>query len=206
MKFRDGVLLLLALTAISASGAAPNVAFGPDGLTVLDVTPGTKVAWMSLTRSTVANHTSIRVDRGVEAAMPSNGAAIARSGAEQAHAIWVIAAIDDDVAGTAISPGYSASPSPVPVIAAADASTISVVSPEVELLYVRPQGGAWFLSATNGGIGDQDHVQDTVIKISLQSLEPAEGSPNPPATTAAGDLILVIDPRSNRTAVVKVGQ
>jgi hypothetical protein len=192
--------------AVSAFAGKPAVQFGPDGVSVLNVRPGTKIAWISLTRVREAHHTTLRIDRGIEVAQPSRKAAIARPGADRSRALWVVAAIEEDVAGNAIAPGYSISPSPIDITAPVSSATIRVVSSEVELLYVRPQGGAWFISATDGGIGDGDAVQDTVITISLESLVQTQGNPQPPSTTAAGDTILMIDPRSNRTTVVRVGQ
>lgn len=206
MKLRIVVLALLATVTNYAFGGNPNVEFGPDGITILNVQPGTKVAWMSLTRSRVASHTLVRIDRGIEVAKPSRKAAVARVGADKSRSIWVIAAVDEDLAGAAISPGYSSSPSSIDVVAAVGSGTFAVISPEVELMYVRPKSGAWFLSATDGGLGDLDRVQDTTITISLQSLEKVQGNPHPPEATAPGDLILMIDPRSNRTTVIKVSQ
>ncbi len=206
MKFRIVVLALLIMVAICVFAGQPNVEFGPDGVTILNVQPGTKVAWVSLTRTRVANHTELRVDRGIEVATPSKKAAIARAGADKSRSIWVMAAVDEDLAGSAVAPGYSKSPSPIGVVAVAGSGTFVVISPEVELLYVRPQGGAWFISAMDGGLGDQDRVQNTTITVSLESLEKVQGNPHPPNVTEAGDLILMIDPRSHRTSVVKVTQ
>jgi hypothetical protein len=206
MKFQIAALALLITIPIHLSAGKPNVEFGPSGVTFLNVQPGTKVAWMSLTRTHVASHTELRIDRGIEVAKPSRSAVVTRAGADQARSIWAVASVDEDIAGTAVVPGYSASPSSISVVATAGSGTIAVVSPEVELMYVRPKGGAWFISATDGGLGDTDLQQNTVITISLQSMERVQGNPHPPAVTAAGDVILMIDPRSNRTTVMKVTQ
>jgi hypothetical protein len=206
MKSPIAVLALLFTIPIHLSAGKPNVEFGPDGVTFLDVQPGTRVAWISLTRTRVASHTELRIDRGIEVARPSKSAVVTRAGADQSRSIWAVASVDEDLAGTAVAPGYSVSPSPIEVNAAAGAATIAVVSPEVELMYVRPKGGAWFISATDGGVGDTDLQQNTVITISLQSLERVQGNPHPPASTAVGDVILMINPRSNRTSVMKVTQ
>jgi len=206
MKIRIVVLALLSIVASYGFAGAPKVEFGPDGVAILNLKPGTKVAWMSLTRTNVSYHSTVRIDRGIEVAKQSKKADVTRAGADQSRSLWLVAAVDEDIAGTAIAPGYSASPSPIDVVAAPGSATIAVASPEVELMYVRPNGSAWFISATDGGLGDQDHAQDTVITISLQSLAKVQGNPHPPQTTAAGDTILMIDPRSNRMTVVKVAQ
>lgn len=206
MTFRLLHLALAVTLAASAFAGQPNLEFGPDEVTILDLQPGTKVAWMSLTRTRVANHALIRIDRGIEVAKPSNKAAVARVDADKSRSIWVVAAIDEDVAGSANAPRYSSSPFPIAIRAAAGSSTIHVISPAVELMYVRPKRGAWFISATDGGLGDSDGVQDTTISISLTSLETVQGNPQPPVTAAPDDLILMIDPRSNRTTVSRVRQ
>lgn len=204
MKLHLAFIALLSAIAIDAYCAKPNLEFGPGGVTILDVQPGTKIAWMSLTRTRIANHASVRIDRGIDVATQSKKAVIARAGADQSRSLWVLAAVDEDLAGAATAPTYGGSPFPIDVTAPAGSATISVVSPEVELVYVRPKGGAWFISATDGGIGDVDHVQNTVVTIALDSLERLQGNPHPPDVTAPGDIILMIDPRTNRTSVVKV--
>lgn len=197
-------LLITCATCIFA--ARPNVQFGPEGVTVFDVRPGTKVAWISLTRTRVAEHTSLRIDRGVEVATPSKKAVIARPDADKSRALWVVAAIDDDIAGVVTSPRYSGSQIPIAVTSAPGSDTISITSPEIELMYVRPNGGAWFIRASDGGLGDADGRQDTLISVPLQSLERVQGNPHPPDSLHAGDMILMLDPRGNRTAVIKVGE
>ena len=208
MKRKSQVLsfaLLLAFVAPVYS-ATPNVEFSPDGVTVLNVRPGAKVEWISLTRTPVANHSRLRIDRGIAVANASRKANVIRAGADQSRSLWVVAGIDDEIAGSAIPAGYASSPIPIHAVAKVGSATITVTSPEVELMYVRPKRGAWFVSAADGGLNDLDGQHDASIVISMQNLERVEGNPHPPDASDAGDLLLMIDPRTNRIAVVKVVQ
>lgn len=207
MKLRNLLLTVLSGLALHALAQQPDIRFGPGGVTMLNVEPGTQVAWMSLTRTRSENHSVVRIDRGIQVATSARKADVARPGADQSRSLWVMAAIDrDDLAGSAISPKYSISPDPVPIAAATGSATLVVASPEIELMYVRPRRGAWFISATDGARGDVDRTPDAAITIALESFEKVQGNPHPPETIAAGDLILVIDPRSNRTAIIRVAQ
>jgi hypothetical protein len=74
----------------------------------------------------------------------------------------------------------------------------------VEILYVRPKRGALAFSVADGGGRDQDGVQNGEIAMAMESLRPFKGNPHPPQTVEPGDLILVIDSRGLRTAMVEV--
>lgn len=182
--------------------------FGPTGMSISNVEPGARVVWMTLTRERVANHSKLRIQRGLEVAAANGKVVFTRTGADASHTIWLAAAIDDEesLALDATSPGYSKSTFSISTSAVANATGITVESREAEIIYVRRQVGAWFLSAMDGGLGDQDGDLNTVIAIPLQSLQPFAGNPGPPTAVAAGDIILILDPYSNRTAMRMVSE
>lgn len=119
MKSGKSVLLLLALTAIPAIAADlasnANASFGPMGMSLSEVEPGARVAWMTLTRERVANHSRLRIRRGLEVADQDGTVAIAQAGADESRSIWLAAAIDDTegLALDSTSPGYSKSTSSI---------------------------------------------------------------------------------------------
>lgn len=207
MKLRIATLILPLAVATYVSAAVPSLSFGPAGVTMANLQPGTRVAWMSLTRTPAsAYHSRIELDRGIGIAEQTSLAAFPKAAADTTRSLWVVAAIEQDIAGAVASPAYKASPSAIAVTATNGANTISVVSPSVELMLVRPNVGAWYVGATDGAGNDQDDLQNTTIAISLQSLQALDEGDGPPATIANGDVILLIDPRRSRTAVVKVGE
>jgi hypothetical protein len=212
MKQGTVVLLLFVLLArpVAAAELPSNTSpsFGSTGMSLSDVQPGARVAWMTLTRERVAYHSKLRIQRGLEVADASGTVAIAQPGVDESRSLWLAAAIDD-TAGLALdaaSPGYAKSVSPIHTVAAVGATGITIESRQVEIIYVRRNVGAWFLSAMDGELGDQDDNRNAVITISMQSLEPFEGNPSPPASVAAGDIILILDPYNNRTSMLTVSQ
>jgi len=201
------ITLLITIAAFAQDlASSSNVVFTPEGVTVSQLKPGTKLAWLALTRERVGHHSVLHTFRGFEIATPAGAIPIGRRGADRSRSLWLLASVDGEFATSSVPPGYSASSMPMESVAMADATAITVDAPAVELLYVRPRGGAWFLSAADGGTADADSRKDAVLTLALQSLQPFQGNPNPPASVAEGDLILMIDPLDNRMSVVKVGR
>jgi hypothetical protein len=74
-----------------------------------------------------------------------------------------------------------------------------------DLLYAfvaRAQAGAWRLRAGEGGPNDSDGVQDGKITLQPGRLRALADSPAPPAALAGQDLVVIIDPRRMKYAVV----
>lgn len=197
---------LIATLALPAIGASPNARaqFDRNGVTVDGLKPGTKIVWMALTRTRAGSHSRLSVSRGVEVVTPAGNIAIGKPDADKSRSLWALAAPDEAVALTATPPGYVISARGIQATARPEAETIAVVSPAVELMLVRRQGQAWFITAVDGGGGDADKLQDTTIKVDLQSLQPLHGGAKPPRTLSEGDIVLMIDPRSNRVSTLEV--
>jgi hypothetical protein len=212
MKIAMTTLLLLALTVMPAAAedlvSNGNGSLSASGLSMFDVQPGARVAWMTLTREPVGNHYRLRIQRGVQTADGNGEVFITQDGADEARTLWLAAAVDGQQLVTldAAAEGYDSSSEPVPSAAVIGATAITIESRQAEVIYVRRQVGAWFLSAMNGGLDDQDGAQDTVITIPLSSLQPFPGNPSAPTSVAHGDLVLVIDPYLNRTSMSRVSQ
>jgi hypothetical protein len=175
---------------------------------MFDVQPGARVAWMTLTREPVGNHYRLRIQRGLQTADSNGQVFVAQGGADEACTLWLAAAVDGQqlVTLNVAADSYSSSTETVPHAAVIGATAITIESRQAEVIYVRRQVGAWFLSAMNGGLGDQDGAQNTVITIPLSSLQPFPGNPSAPASVQHGDLILVLDPYLNRTSMSRVSQ
>ena len=168
--------------------------------------PGTKIAWMALTRERVGNHGRLTISRGLEVATPAGNVAIGRPGVDRSRSVWVMAAIDEALTVSTIPPGYEISPFPIEAQAIAGAERITITSPSIELLYVRRHGSAWFFTASDGGPADADGEQNTRITVALESLKALHGNASPPKTVGQGDVLLMIDPVSNRSSTVEVGR
>jgi len=68
----------------------------------------------------------------------------------------------------------------------------------IDMLVVRPGVGAWWLRAHDTGPHDHDGADDDVSTTDLEDLEPLGASPAPPGRFVAGDVLVVIDPRTLR--------
>ena len=212
MKVAATTLFLFALLVIPAaaedlvSNGSGN--FLSNGLSMLDVQPGVQVAWMTLTREPVGNHYRLRLQRGLHTADGNGEVFIAQGGADEARMLWLAAAVNGQQSVTlnVAAEGYSSSSDPISRVAVIGATAFTLESRQAEVIYVRRQVGAWFLSAMDGGLGDQDGTQNTVITIPLSSLQPFPGNPSAPASVQNGDLVLIIDPYLNRTSMSRVSQ
>ena len=208
MRFARLIVLLCAMTTEAFAAGKPEfkVDFRREGLTVHGLRPGTKVAWMAMVREPRGYHTRVRILRGYGPATPNSTYSMALDNADSTRGIWLIADVDAGTGVQAASPVMITSDRAIDVRATNGASTVEIDSGAVEVLYVRPRGGAWTFNVADGGGLDGDRVPNGTIVMPLASLRPLKGNPHAPAAVAAGDLILIIDPRSVRTASVEVGQ
>jgi hypothetical protein len=208
MNRRIMAAALIATLALPAMGAGPNarVQFDRNGVTVDGMKPGTKIVWMALTRTRVGHHAELSVTRGMEIATPAGKISIGKKDADTSRSLFAFAAPDDALVTSSIPPGYVISGRPIAARAVAGAQAIVVESPALEIMLVRKQGQAWYLTAVDGGGGDADRLQDTTITVSLQSLQALKGHGQPPKSLSEGDVILMIDPRANRMSTLEVGR
>jgi len=182
----------------------PELKFGRGGVAVTGVKPGTKIAWIAMIREPRAYHSEVVVLRGYGPARPDATFEIAREAADQDRGIWAVADVDAGTAISALTPEMKASKQPIVVHAEAGQSVVTFASAGVDLLYVRPKRGAWAFTVSDGGTRDGDGEVNGSIAMPLASLRPFKGNPHPPESVEAGDLLLVIDRRGLRTAVVEV--
>lgn len=209
MKIATLVVLMYTMAggALAAGKAnPPKVDFGREGVTVRDLKPGTKVAWMAMVREPQGYHVRVRVLRGYGPATPNSTFSMAFDKADSTRGLWLIADVDAGTGVRASSPVTATSNRPIAVRAANGASRVEIDSAAVEVLYVRPGRGAWTYTVADGGGRDADALPNGTIVMRLESLKPMKGNPHAPTAIEAGDLMLIIDPRFMRTAAVEVGQ
>jgi hypothetical protein len=200
---RFALFLLMSVPTIAASAAAPEVTFGPSGVDVRGVKPGTRVAWIAVIREWQGHVLGTHTLRGIGPARPNATFAIDRPGVDRSQSLWVIADVDAGVGLKARAPETVTSNHAFAVTARPGDATVVIESSAVEVLYVR-RGAAWAFHVSDGGGSDADGEQNGSIAMRLDSLKPFKGNPHPPKTVQAGDLILVIDPLGVRTAVTEV--
>lgn len=204
MRANSLILLAAVLVAFTAIAEPPTVAFTSGGVTIGGVAPGTKVAWLGMTRERIDSHTRVRFQSGIAPVNASGKFNIVETGADRAHAVWVVADVVSGSGRRSAAPNFSPSPVEIVIRATSGQPSISVESASVALLYVRPNGGAWSFSTGDGSTLDGDGEANGIVVVPLSELKQLQGNPHPPATTEEGDVILVIDPSSIRTAQAAV--
>lgn len=65
-----------------------------------------------------------------------------------------------------------------------------------------PEPGVWQLLADDGGEEDDDGATDGSVRFAMERLRPVGASGAPPEQPAAGDLLIVIEPRSFEVALL----
>ncbi|HYC87847.1 MAG TPA: hypothetical protein VEO54_01445, partial [Thermoanaerobaculia bacterium] len=140
-----GTLALHSLHA-AGKGTPPSVAFGRSGVTVAGLKPGTRLAWLAMVREPRRHYAATRIVRGFAPATPGSSFAIDYENADTSRSLWVVADVDNGVTAEAKPAGTIVSQHAIPIQAAAGKSAITIASGTVEVLYVRPRGGAWTFS------------------------------------------------------------
>jgi hypothetical protein len=207
MNIRRVVVTSLLLAYAGGLGAQqPAVQFGPGGVTVGGMKPGTRIAWMAMTRKRVGYHIEVEVLRGVDVVTPNGSQFVEMAGADLAHTIWTVADISNGKASRAKPPAYSHSERPVPISATAGADHFTVDAPVAEVMYVRPRFGVWSFGAHDGTALDTDATLDGTIRVALTSLVAYKGNPHPPERVEPGDIILVLNTQQARAGQLEVAE
>jgi hypothetical protein len=147
-------------------------------------------------------------------AMPSDGtgeATYSTSHAKDKTAVWV--AVDVQSGAVATVSGDGTTPVPFPL---ADSMQVRDTSGSIaklqlpfivgDLLIVRPGEGAWHATGMDGGPADDDHARNGRLSFSLDTLVSFKNKNNskPPHALKKGDVIVAIEARTLRYAVLRV--
>lgn len=205
----SGLRVFLSLGAVAFSiatfAAPPEVSFGPNGVTVRGVSPGSRVAWMAVVREPVDNHNGVRVIRGVTPVTPSGIVPIPSKKFELTRALWIVSDVETGGATRIATPGYETSTRLTAVTAVAGQSVVTITSAQAQVLYVRPTIGAWFTDGYDGGYHDSDDKADGKMQLALSAFKPLhQGGSAALVNVAAGDIILIIDPVLMRATRIEV--
>jgi hypothetical protein len=198
-------MLLIVVTPLAGAANRPSATFTAGDVTLRDVAPGTRVAWMAMLTDRDHYRDRVQVLRGVDVVTPGHTMTVAPANAKPDHGIWAFAAVDGDVTLTAVAPEFVASTRAIDVNAVEGAPSLTMNGARAELLYVR-KGSAWKFSAADGGPKDFDNTANGRITIALSALENLHGNRPAPSSIERGDMILLIDFTTRRTATITVGQ
>jgi hypothetical protein len=208
---RSAIACLAVVVTTHAAHAAPPARPKPlrgaettaEGITIRGRGPAARVAWLAAVRERVHDHIEVRAEVGFGVADADGIVHLALPSAPGRRVLWALTDLGTSEAAR-LATNVEPSSDPLEIAAAAGASTLSVESSEVHLLYARAHGHAWTTAVHDGGSLDGDGTLNGQIVIALGSLRAIHGNVPPPASTQSGDVILAIHPRSLRGAEVIV--
>ena len=205
------LLLLLVVLAVPAAAddATPTVRFDSRSVALAGLTPSGSVAWYSVSREPQGYSTLTASRSGVETADALGEATIELEGDVATASVWVV--VDLEQGGFAVAAPQGTSFREIgfegrSVVADPQGKLNRLVHtrPYVELFLARPGVGAWAMAAGEGAEGDDDGEQDGSLHTTLADMEPLAASPPPPDELEAGDVLVMVDPRTLEYYVVEL--
>jgi len=209
------VLVFVSLSGISLPGAVagqegngppadppvvrPEIAFDADGLSLSGLTPGGEAVLFGVARRALGYHQRVERVEEVVVADEEGGARYDVPEGVPVTAVWALVDLATGEVSAGPSPGFSRSVRPFPTAGLRGRGGVPdrlAASLEgAHILYVRPGEGAWGTALLDGGVYDQDGVDDGAFEVALEDLVAVgtSGPPVAPAEVAAGDLVVVVD-------------
>jgi len=185
-----------------ASGAPELVLTFEDAQVVAsELTPSGDAVFFSLSREPQGYSTRVVKRSGLELVDPFGEARFAVEGQVPLKSVW--AAVDLTTGAFAIGapPGFPLWEIDFPgegftVGAPGLVNRLRHRFSFVDMLVVRPGVGAWELQAVDAGPTDRDETDDDRTTTALEDMVPMGVSPPPPGRFAAGDVLIVMNPRN----------
>lgn len=192
-------LMLFALLATTAAGAAPNLELTDKGAEVSGLSPGARVAWLFAGRSHEGYVSRVGSRDGLATDRDGDGRLEMALGHERPeHTLW--AAVDLasgevllESSGPAARFEELALRGRVELGEGGKPSRLRLPVYRTRALWVRPGVGAWALEAADAGPDDADGVGDGHLTLSLPSLAALDSAAETPGALAPGDLLLLFD-------------
>ena len=208
-------LVWLGAVAFCATLAAaePAVSFSDAAVGADHLTPGGKVAYVFVSREHRGWHSTVVRRDGLVTADASGAVRLDLERELSPRSVWafvdmttgerVLAAPDPDGLRAIDLPGNSLRRNARGVIA-----MLQDQRQVLELLVVRPGAGAWGLTVGDGGASDADGANDGTISVAFASSRAvaAESPEAAPDQLEAGDIVVVIDPRTLQCYAAAVGE
>lgn len=208
--------------ALAASGPVPlgrsasapaelAVSFETAAVVAGKLTPGADAVFWSVAREPQGVYQRIVRRMGVSVVDALGEARFeVAEGAVPLKSVWVIADVASGGVSVAAPEGFVLREAPFPG-RAFEAGAPGLVNrlrhaqEDVDFLLVRPGEGAWRLQTHDQAPTDRDGAADGGVLTSLPDFEPVDalGKP-PPERFAAGDVLVVVDPRSLRFSATRL--
>ena len=184
--------LLVLCTGAGARGETVLM-FHDGNPTVAEATPGGRVALQGVGREQNGFVTFVRRFSQVVEDHDRDGVVEGRADWDAAMpAVWAAADIDAARVVLAVPAGQALVERPERTAVLSEERTITIVGRVVDLMLVQPGEGAWVAAIADGGAGDLDGQQDTVVTVGASSFLAEDGQP--PDPLRPGDAVVVVDP------------
>lgn len=186
------ILAAVALLAFPCA-AAPIITFQANRIDVTNLTPGATVALMGVQQEADPDHLKTRTFEAPLTDDDRDGVVHfdVRTGVK-ATSIWVVAEIGGGI--TAASPNGDHLLTDLPGSALRSPESIAIRGDLLEVLYFRPQVGAWRQTVVDSGAKDVDGQPDGAATISFTQLNAVGDAPPSPGRYAPGDVLIAINP------------
>src|ERR1700730_8901214 len=195
----------------SAQAKPPLPAIMIDGqsLLITGLTPGAQAAWMGIGRATDTYSSPVVSRHGIALADGTGRLRLDLGVPIPPRSLWVAVDLATGAFQTAApggaKPDLRSPPASKLHHQAGKADAFEDTRSMLEVFLVRKGTGAWTLWLSDGSERDEDGAADGHIRFSLDQMKPLGGSPPAPAKSAAGDLLVAIDPQRLDVVVAPVG-
>lgn len=192
------LLALLALPAAAPVAAAPpELAFEPAAVVVSGLPPAGEVIVYGITREHLVYFWRLVPTREVLLADATGTARLEVPDGVGPRSIW--AAVEPMTGELALASPEGFTPRelafPAAGLGQSEAGAWRVLQigfERVELLYVRPGVGAWWLFAADGATSDDDGAENSTLRVRFDRALPLWGAELPPAGLAPGDVVFAV--------------
>lgn len=182
-----------------AASAAPELAFETHALVASGLAPGAEVVFHGVGREHQAYFWRLVQTREPVMADATGTARLELPEEDRVppRSLWTV--VDPATGELAIGspPGFTPEEIPFPARGLGESEagawrTLRTDFQAMEILYVRPGSGAWYLVAVEGSASDDDLQEDSTLTVRLEDAEVLWGSEPAPRGLAPGDLVVAV--------------
>ncbi len=207
MRSTIGSFLLLAALG-SPALAGPSLTFSTPNVVFGNLTPGSTAILVAVSRDTDEGIAIVKPLDEVLTDGDSDGVAVLDLGGDPVlRSIWVGIDLSSGEATVATPPDFPLTQMPEALVTLSAKPTgdeVTVGRLYVQAWWIRPGVGAWGLAQGDGGTLDQTADGDGQVAMRVSTMEAVGGGPLPGESAAAGDWVVVIDPRTMELYTGKV--
>jgi len=200
MSGRLFVPVVLGMSLSAGLLAQPAISFEGEAVVAQGLSPGGQAVLFGMAREPQGFHTRVVRRQQLVLADAAGEARLELGQPVPTRSVWFVADLSSGAFRIAAPQGSPAKEIAFPAggleaAAAGRSGRLRSGIGFIEVLYVRPGRGVWGLTVGDGAQDDDDGVSDRSAAAALNRLIPVASSPPPPTDFAAGDIVVVIDPR-----------